>query len=285
MKVCFATVIYKQAQPYFDDLIKSIDNQTDKDFDLVIVNDNYSTDELINLGVLSEKGEVNQIPQSLKGDTVLVDLQSQSLSIAATRIELLKSVKSLGYDLVIIGDADDTFADNRVKELKRAAELDKGSVFFYNKLIKDNGEDVFKYLPDTITNADAIAQGNFLGMSTTAIRVDCLSDGFIDSLYEGECNVFDWYLYSRILLDVGKGIYVPNTSTIYRIYDNNEVGTTRDLSKEKIVKLTHYANLAKRYPEFKKLYDELEKIDVTKLGMSDQHQGYWWSDIKLENIV
>ncbi|SDB38576.1 hypothetical protein SAMN02910298_01895 [Pseudobutyrivibrio sp. YE44] len=283
MKTCFATVIYKQAKSFFSDLVNSIDSQTDKDFDFVIFNDNYTHEDLQSLGVFSSEGQVTKITPSLTGEVSLVDLSDWHCSIAGTRIELLKITKQLGYELVIIGDADDTFDSARIGELKKAAELDKDSVFFYNKLVKDNGEEVFDYLPESLTDIEQIAQENFVGMSTSAIRVDKLSEEFLDSLSEGESNVFDWYLFSRIVLDVGPGKYVPTASTIYRLYDNNEVGTNRDLEKEKSVKLVHYANLAKRYESFKELHDKLEQLDVSKLQLSAHHQGYWWSDIKLEN--
>ena len=281
MKTCFATVIYKQAGEFLKDFVVSVDSQTDKDFDLVFINDNFSRNELQEIGVYNKDFKVVNLAPSLKGTTSLIDLESFQYSIAEMRIQLLELTKRLGYELVIIGDVDDTFAPNRVEELKKAAELDKESVFFYNKLIKENGEDVFKTLPKAVSDINQIAQENFLGMSTTAIRVDKLSYEFIDSLREGESNVFDWYLYSRIVLDVGAGKLVPSTSTIYRIYDNNEVGTTRDLEKEKQVKTTHYWNLAKRYPMFNKLSDKIEKVDTSKMELPKDHQGYWWSDIKI----
>lgn len=281
MKTCFATVIYRQAGEFLKDFVTSVDSQTDKDFDLVLINDNFSREELQAVGVYDKDFKVVNLAPSLKGTTSLIDLESFQYSIAEMRIQLLELTKRLGYDLVIIGDVDDTFAPNRVEELKKTAELDKESVFFYNELIKENGEDVFKTLPEAVSDINQIAQENFLGMSTTAIRVDKLSYEFLDSLREGESNVFDWYLYSRIVLDVGAGKLVPSTSTIYRIYDNNEVGTTRDLEKEKQVKTTHYWNLAKRYQMFNELSDKIEKVDISKIKLSKDHQGYWWSDIKI----
>ncbi len=282
MKTCFATVIYKQAGEFLKDFVTSVDSQTDKDFDLVLINDNFSREELQAVGVYDKDFKVVNLAPSLKGTTSLIDLESFQYSIAEMRIQLLELTKRLGYELVIIGDVDDTFAPNRVEELKKAAELDKESVFFYNKLIKENGEDVFKTLPEEVFDINQIAQENFLGMSTTAIRVDKLSYEFLDSLREGESNVFDWYLYSRIVLDMGRGKLVSSTSTIYRIYDNNEAGTTRDLEKEKQVKTTHYWNLAKRYPLFYDLSNKIEEVDTSKIELFKDHQGYWWSDIKLE---
>ena len=71
MKVAFGTVIYKQARGFFDDLMECVSYQTDADFDVLIVNDNYSKAEL---------AELNMNPD------VFVDLEPKHVSIAQTRI-------------------------------------------------------------------------------------------------------------------------------------------------------------------------------------------------------
>ena len=121
MKTCLATVIYKQAQPYLQDLLDSVDNQSDKDFDLLIINDNYTLEELA------------QLP--LPENAVVVDLSSQHPSIVETRIEMLKAAKKSGYDLAVLIDADDMASKGRIEAYKKAAELDKTCVFFYNKFV------------------------------------------------------------------------------------------------------------------------------------------------------
>lgn len=276
MKTALSTVIYKQAHPYLQDLLTSVDNQSDKDFDLLIINDNYTKEEL-------EEVET-QIQNTVHGINIHIeDLSERKLSIAGTRIEMLRTAKHLGYDLAVLVDADDTISPDRVAQYKKACQLDKESVFFYNKLVTEDGTAVFNLLPDITDNHKALAQGNFLGLSTTGIRVDKLSDAFLDSLYEGDCPVFDWYLFTRILADVGYGRLVNTAATIYRIYDDNIAGVGRDLKKEYDIKQTHYSNLAKRYDYYKYLLDKLNELDLTTLKLSDTHQGYWWSDIQMED--
>ncbi len=274
MKTCFATVIYKQAQPYLEDFLKSINEQTDKDFELLLFNDNYTSEEL---------GEIHERIKKLDVPCRILDLSGMHLSIAGNRIEMLGCVKDLGFGLAILGDADDTFSLNRVELYKKAAELDKTSVFFYNKLVTDKNRDVFKNIPETTQSIKQIAQSNYLGMSTSAIRVQELSDEFLDSLKEGQTPAFDWYLFTRILMDIGGGRLVEDAKTIYRIYDNNTVGTTRNITQEYSVKKTHYECLAKRYDYFRYLLENLNKINLDKIEPNQDHQGYWWSDIQLED--
>lgn len=276
MKTALSTVIYKQAYPYLQDLLTSVDNQSDKDFDLLIINDNYTKEEL-------EEVET-QIRNTVHGINIHIeDISEKKLSIAGTRIEMLRIAKKLGYEGIVLVDADDTIAPSRMASYKQAFELDKDKVFFYNKFVTEKGEDVFKSLPKTVTSIKAVAQCNFLGLSNTGIRLSSLTDAFLDSLNEGAVAVFDWYLFSRIILDIGSGACVENADTIYRIYEDNTAGTTRDLSKEYAVKATHYSNLAKRYDYFKNLQAKLSEMDKTTLKLSNNHQGYWWSDIQMED--
>ena len=84
MKTALSTVIYKQAHPYLQDLLTSVDNQSDKDFDLLIINDNYTKEEL-------EEVET-QIRNTVHGINIHIeDISDKHLSIAGTRIELLKN--------------------------------------------------------------------------------------------------------------------------------------------------------------------------------------------------
>ena len=268
MKTCFGSVIYKQAREYFQPLVDSLEAQTDKDFDFLVINDNYSKSELAEL--------------SFPENTVLIDCELQHLSIVQTRIEMIKQAKALGYELIILGDADDTISTNRVEEYKKAAELDKTNVFFYNKFVTDKGENVFKTLPKAVTEIKQISQQNFLGLSNTGLRLEALSYEFIDGLQECTSFVFDWYLFTRILLEIGKGCQVEDTATIYRIYEDNVAGCSRDLQKEYDVKLKHYQLLSQRFDYFKRLANMLQAINKDSLELSINHQGYWWSDIQME---
>lgn len=268
MKVAFSTVIYKQARAFYDELMKSVSSQTDSDFDVLIVNDNYSDEELANLTINAD---------------IFLNLEPKHCSVAQTRIEMIKAAKAAGYDLLVVADADDTFAPTRIEEYKKAYELDKSYAFYYNELVTEDGSTVLESMPETVTSVRAISQSNFIGMGTTAINLALLTDEYIDSLSEGDCPVFDWYVFSRLLMDVGAGKLVRNAATIYRIHDNNTVGTSHNVQQEYQVKLTHYYNLAKRYPYFMHLYDDLKSLDINKIDTSQSHNGYWWSNIIMED--
>lgn len=270
-KICFGTVIYTQAREYLPELIDSIEAQTDKDFEILIINDNYPPTELNGLGISTLK------------NAQIVDYYGKNLTPGLLRIELIEQAKKAGFDLLIVGDADDTFSPNRVESVRAAYEIDKKAVFYYNSLATKDGIEVLKNMPAKTCDIHQISQCNYLGMSTTAINLSMLSYDFIDSLKQGDCRIFDWYLFSRIVLDLGYGVYVDDAKTIYRIHEGNIVGISHDLTQEREVKLAHYKNLAKHYPYFKYLYEKLEKLDLTKIDTSESLNGYWWSNIKMED--
>ena len=168
--------------------------------------------------------------------------------------------------------------------MKKAYQLDKAAAFYYNGLVTDEGDKVFDVMPAKANDVLAIAQANFLGMSTTAINLNKLSYEFLESLKEGDCKIFDWYLFSRILLDVGYGVYVEDAQTVYRIHENNTVGVSHDIELEKHVKLEHYARLAKNYPIFDGLYKALAGLDLDSIDTTNSHHGYWWSNIMMEDF-
>lgn len=75
---------------------------------------------------------------------------------------------------------------------------------FYNELLDFNGNSIMKELPDYTLNYRDIGQSNYLGISNGAIFLKGISQAFIESLGKVETRIFDWYLYSRLLLNEKK---------------------------------------------------------------------------------
>ena len=273
MKTILGTVIYAQATSFWPDLKDSIKGQTCQDFETLIINDNYPPKQLESLGISTMK------------NSHLVDKYPDKLTPGLLRVELLKAAKQAGADLLIIADADDTFEKNRVESYIKAYNKDSSYAFYYNDLkTMPDAQLILTELPDKVDSVRAISQSNFLGMSTTAINLNALSYDFIDSLREGDTKIFDWYLFSRILMDVGQGKYVDHAATFYRIHPGNTVGISHDIDQERAVKLAHYKNLGKKYPYFQHLYNDLKALDLNNIEIAHQGQGgRWWSSITMED--
>lgn len=283
-KIVFGTVIYKQSKHYWGEYINSLKIQSVDEFDLFFVNDDLEKKDLDYLvEMLYKAGFENRFD--------ITQGESKAGVLSDFRVQLLLETYDKGYDLLILGDIDDLFDYKRIENIWFYYKMYPHAMFYYNNLISEEGDLVFKYLPKEIINTTEIEQSNFLGMTNTAISLKHLSKEFILSLYAGCCDVFDWYLYSRILLWGGYGVLVDNTNTFYRVYDNNLAGVQgeeiTDVLKEREVKLAHYQKLemfSKKYSMYKK---QLSKIVVDeefyKTNFYNKNkQGYWWSNIRLE---
>ena len=283
-KVLFGTVIYKQALIFLKSYIECLKVQTKKEFDLIFI-----YDDLTQTNVEDMKRILNQ--SEFKGHFYIVPGRSKTGYISDYRIQMLLEAYEKEYELLIIGDIDDLFSANRVEMVYRDYMKNPHATFYYNMLVDFDGASILKCLPDKVDSVKIISQCNFLGMSNTAINLSRLTKEFIESLYIGACDVFDWYLYSRILLTGGYGILVKDAKTIYRIYEGNLVGLQgnriSEILREKNVKIEHYQRLEAFSEAFATYREKLESIDINESFYKTKYynknnQGYWWNNIHLE---
>src|SRR5690625_1022124 len=101
MNIAFGTVIYKEGYDYVKDFVKSINNQTYEDFDILILNDNLNDNEL------------DFVISNLKNEVRVLNNKNKQKP-HELRIELIKWSKRKKYDLLILGDFDDTFSEDRI---------------------------------------------------------------------------------------------------------------------------------------------------------------------------
>lgn len=270
MKVVFGIVVYQIAYKYIDDLIYSINQQDSNDFEVLIINDDIDEDQL-------QASLVN-----LKRNKSVLHY-NERYSPIELRIKLLTEAKNRGYDLLIIGDADDCFSENRVSKVIRCSEVNPSFSFFYNNIKDFSGNQVMPDMPTLTKRIDAIGEYNYLGMTNTGIRMSDLSQDFIDSLSECNQMIFDWYLYSRILLEDRKGIYVPEAVTFYRTHDANIAGDQSSnperVEYEISVKTKHYESLKDRAKELNNLY-ELYRNRKFVIKPST-NKSFWWGYTKV----
>lgn len=273
-KIIWGAVVYPTALQFFDEYLQSVDGQDDDEFKLLILNDGVQMDEL------------QRHLCKIKLNYSLIDLEPGETPVV-NRIKLLKYAKDLGAELLIIGDCDDVFSENRVRKVKDAYVRNPDASFFYNDLLHMNGSSVTPPMPEKVESVKEISQLNYLGMSNTSINLHAIEDTFIDSLYECDSIIFDWYLHSRLLLKGGMGIKLCDAFTYYRIYDENVAGvrnaTRENLRKELQVKKKHYEMLSKYDMLFKDLLDKYSKLDVENIKIpEDDGLHFWWDLISLE---
>lgn len=274
IKTMFGTVIYNAALKYKDDFINSINAQIADDFEVLIINDDVAVQEM------------NSIQQRILHKTKIVQKPNE-MSIAELRVFLIEQAKKNGCQLLILGDFDDTFQENRISSIRNHFCMAYG--FYYNNLCTMDRSNVFKWLPETCENVSCILEGNFLGLSTTALNLDAFSEDFINSLYECNIPIFDWYLFLRLLLYKKKGLYIKNTTTFYRIHENNIAGILKkdeiSLKKELQLKLKLYSLLRKYSPQIETIYKKYKEIekDNYESYINPNTKGFWWNNFQIYN--
>ena len=273
-KIIWGAVVYPAALPFFDEYLQAIADQDDKEFEVLVFNDGIETEEL--------HSHLDRI--ALKYTVMDTEIGA---SPVMNRIRLIEAAKEMGAELLIIGDCDDTFSTNRVRKTKDAYKIYPDASFFYNDLLHMDGGSVTPPTPEKVESAKNISQMNYLGMSNTTINLGSIDDAFINSLYECDSPIFDWYLHSRLLLNGGIGIKIGEAYTYYRIYGDNIAGvrsaTRENLYREVEVKKKHYEMLSKYDMLFKDLLDKYSRLDIEQMPLpEDTGLHYWWDLIRLE---
>lgn len=269
MNIIFGTVFYERAYDFLPDFVSSVDNQTSKTFKVLIINDGI---------------EHSKLEELLKGVSFKYEIIQyvEKYNPSELRVKLLIEARNRNADLLIMGDADDMFSSDRVECIIETLVLNENYVFFYNNIKTMSGDDIFPELPTEIKEIGDICDYNFLGLSNTAIRINSIDMETIESFFEGRQEIFDWYLFSRILLDGKIGKYVNNAVTYYRYHDNNLVGNqdkTDDIIKREVsVKKNHYKSLKNRSLLMKKKYSDYMRGNYLRVETSGHH--YWWGFTK-----
>ncbi len=274
MRTVFGTVFYNLAFDYLNDFIDSLKQQDDKDFGVLIINDDI------------EECRLKEVLEQATFEYEIIHYEKK-YTPAGLRIMLMVEALRRDVELLVFGDADDVFSSNRVGTIKNSATNYDEFLFFYNNILTIKGEDVFPPLPQRLSGIEEICDYNFLGMSNTAIRINRLCIDELLSYFEGDQPIFDWYLFSRMLIDGIKGKYVDNVVTYYRYHDNNLVGNQdadeQIIHREIEVKKQHYRSLASRSLLMERKYNEYKDGNVVLTRSQKPH--FWWDYTKGGHIL
>ena len=264
------TVVFKEAIEYLPEYLDSLMKQTDQNFSIMLVNDNILPRQLEEI--------LAHYPKNFASRIVVIDKSKDKLQPYMLRVELLRQAWEQGYELLVIMDCDDKASASRISCIQE--QFDMEYTFFYNELRDFAGEPVMPPLPEYTDNASAISESNYLGMSNGAINLKKISLKFICSLTEGQTRIFDWYFYTRLLLNGARGKKIQGCYTYYRIYAENIAGTSQcnkaALEKEIQIKRQHYHLLEHYNKQYEKLARYYEKLQIENIHPQPEN-GYWWS--------
>jgi Glycosyltransferases, probably involved in cell wall biogenesis len=287
MKVLFASVIYDGVKSYIRDFIKSLQEQTYEEFHILIGNDGFSDDDYL------------KNIRKIKNCTI-IDFSSSNLNPSEIRFELIKFASKEKYDLLVFGDSDDIFSQNRIEMVVK--EYREDIAFYYNELeTMGQNIDFFKNrLPAIINEPNILDNYNFVGLSNSAINLNSLN---LVEILEGkkidlkDCIAFDWLIYGIAVKCGLKGKKVEHCKTFYRIYNGNLAGETSKLTKNKIeigirVKKFQYDKLRRFDGNFKYKLNDIEQLEkkiedenyykmyIEHMNNSKEENIFWWQNIR-----
>lgn len=217
----FLTTIFPNSLGFLNEFLNSLSNQTDLNFDLLVVNDGVENFE----SYFEKFTKLNTIE--------IVSCKSP----VENRIEGLNYVINAGYENLIFGDSDDYFENNRVELSKK--ELNKFDIFVNDLSIVTGNEFVKNVFESKINKSinfeKTILLSNIFGLSNTAMKTNCLSK--LNLEIPSHIIAFDWFLYSLLIVLEKKSVHFSSkTSTYYRQHENNTIGLNFNLDPESFIK-------------------------------------------------
>lgn len=263
MKTAFLSTIFPMNEQYLLDFFDSLQEQTYKDFDIVVVNDRYENFEKI---------------KTMYNSTLSIIELKYSNTPAKNREYGINYCIDEGYDILIFGDSDDYFEKNRVE---KSLELLKECDIVVNdlSLFDENGVYEEKYLSQRLENLEVIdfefiKDKNIFGLSNTAINLK----GMQKTVIPDDLIAVDWYLFSTLLLEGKRAIFTNETVSYYRQHQENIVGFKKldevSFKKGVEVKIKHYKVLNKKNDEVSLELKRLANISFNNLKSIDNP--LWW---------
>ena len=291
-------VVFEEVKPFLDEYFTSIDSQTEKNFDLLILKDKYK----------------DKIPGG-KTKNIVIDIENNDSPAQIRQYGIQYAIKN-NYKNIIFTDTDDNYSQNYVESLMLGLE---NNDFVYSNIVPVDNNDItinnYFSLPHETKRYEQIINYNFIGLGCSAVRSEIIREINIPS----DIIAVDWYLYTILLLNGFAGKLVENASVYYRQHYNNTVGGLKQLDRVRLLKgidikekhylyiynyclENNYESVAKEYEikyqemlELKLFLQEsinLEKyINSININLNTVYKG-WWSEImsikefkKYENTI
>ena len=284
-------VVFEEVKPFLDEYFTSIDSQTEKNFDLLILKDKYK----------------DKIPGG-KTKNIVIDIENNDSPAQIRQYGIQYAIKN-NYKNIIFTDTDDNYSQNYVESLMLGLE---NNDFVYSNIVPVDNNDItinnYFSLPHETKRYEQIINYNFIGLGCSAVRSEIIREINIPS----DIIAVDWYLYTILLLNGFAGKLVENASVYYRQHYNNTVGGLKQLDRVRLLKgidikekhylyiynyclENNYESVAKEYEikyqemlELKLFLQEninLEKyINTININLNTVYKGWWSEIISIEEL-
>jgi glycosyltransferase involved in cell wall biosynthesis len=273
-RVAFLTTVFLMEEVYLREFFQSLRMQTEKDFDLVVVNDGYP--DLKRL--IREFGTLRIIPLPHRGTP------------AKNREFGINYCVDQGYDVIIFGDSDDFFDKNRIRCSLRGLRYRDIVVNDLTPVDKQNRVLFVNYLSGRIDHGcridkSFIDEKNIFGLSNTAVNTKKIRRVVLPE----HLSAVDWYFFSRLLYMGLSAQFIPRGLTYYRQHGANTVGIGSSADQKKLqqivnVKKNHYKQMRLIDKKFDALFEKYTLLEAkAKNGMKIEGKHginpLWWEEI------
>ena len=206
--VAFLTTIFPMEKQFLIDFFDSLSGQTYDNFDVIVVNDGY--DNFYDVKMKYQNLSIIELPYSA--------------TPAKNREYGINYCIDNKYDILVFGDSDDYFSNNRIT---KSVELLSSHDIVVNDLTTFDKTGILhdKYISNRIENNliinySFIKDKNIFGMTNTAINLNILDKvKFDDSLV-----AVDWLMFKDLLKLGHKAIFTNEIISYYRQYFDNTIG-------------------------------------------------------------
>lgn len=245
----FLTTIFPASKPYLNDFFKSLQNQTYKNFDILVIND----------GIDNFSAYKTQY-----SDLKIIECISEQTPAKNRESGINKTIE-LGYKNIILGDSDDYFSNNRIQKSVEALQNNKIVVndinLFYDNKSTDN------FFTNNLKNINLIQENildaNVFGFSNIAFSSDIIN---LPVKFDDNLIAVDWYFITTLLINHPVKLnFLDGVQTYYRQHENNTIGMSMLLTEKKLelglnVKQKHYYALIE-YCKTNKLENKLFNLE------------------------
>lgn len=249
-KTVFITTVFPGIESYLPDFFRSIHIQSYQNFDLLVMND----------GLASIK---EFLPENFNVHMEMY-IPRNANNPAAIREEAIEIARNKAYEVVVFGDADDYFQENRV-ELCLDYLLQEKIIVNELSLVNQEGLLISEnYFSNRLLNKQRIDLGfienkNIFGLSNSAFKMEILRN------YHSDTNViaFDWFFFTQLLMNSATdALFTNETISYYRQHEQNIIGIN-EISEKKIkkgilAKKEHYRGLSEKSEYFVKYRCEMD---------------------------
>lgn len=264
---------------FFDDFFKSIDEQDDKDFEVLLIND----------GVENLEDYLKNYPEI---QFSVLDYTNTPAKIRERGLELLRQE---GYEYIVFADSDDYFSNNRVSVSKNL--LMQYDLVASEIVIVDQHGDTIEpdYFSNRISDCQIISRDylidkNIFGLGNSAIKGSLLKPITIPQ----ELVAVDWFIFSNLMVGNTKAIFSNAAKCYYRQHHNNAIGfteiTPERLKKSIKNKLLHYKAMSSEHSEYEAYYKLIEETETyikhnfdtyyNKINNLNLDHPLWWEEAK-----